>query len=149
MFGGSQGSKNINQTFIDSIEELSRKIKLQIIHILGHEDTAAVDSVYAAKSIPAYVTGFLDRMDYAYAAADLVIARSGALTVTEVLCFQKAAIFIPYPHASSHQKENAAVLTSSQHAVLMEDRALTSPALTNAIRNQYERHQTEISEDVS
>lgn len=143
VFGGSQGSQKINTVFLESIGELSRHVSLQVIHVIGSEDGNEAEAHYVRLGVQAFVVNFLDRMDYAYKAADLVIARAGALTVTEILCFQKAAIFIPYPHAEAHQKENARVLTSSGFAVMMEDMTLTASALTRTIRNQYERHKSE------
>ena len=140
VFGGSQGSQKINRIFLKAARELYQKMPFQVIHLLGKDGEEEAAAFYRREGINAFVAPFLERMDFAYAAADLVLARAGALTVTEVICFQKAAIFVPYPHARAHQKENALALKGSPFAVVMEDAALNAAALIHAIYHQYERH---------
>jgi UDP-N-acetylglucosamine--N-acetylmuramyl-(pentapeptide) pyrophosphoryl-undecaprenol N-acetylglucosamine transferase len=69
-----------------------------------------------------YVSAFIDRMDYAYAAADAVVSRAGAIAVSEISAVHKPAILIPSPHvAEDHQTKNAMALVNNHAAILIKD----------------------------
>ena len=72
-------------------------------------------------------------MEEAYHVADLVISRSGAATVSEIAGFQLPAIFIPYPYAQGHQKENASVLCEIKATSMIEDKDLSVSKLKGVI----------------
>jgi UDP-N-acetylglucosamine--N-acetylmuramyl-(pentapeptide) pyrophosphoryl-undecaprenol N-acetylglucosamine transferase len=136
VFGGSQGSQKINQTFLEAIPLLKNELDFQVIHASGKADLQQAKSTYQHFDIPVALFEFLDKMGYAYAIADVVIARAGAVTVTELAMFGAPAILIPYPHAQGHQKQNAAVLVNEAQALLLEERDLTAAGLKHAIVTQ-------------
>jgi len=79
----------------------------------------------SAPGSPAYVAvPYLDRMDLAYAAADLVLARSGAMTVAEIAAVGLPAVYVPLPHGNGEQRLNASAQLASGAAIIIEDAAL-------------------------
>jgi len=83
---------------------------------------------------PAYVTvPYLDRMDLAYSAADLVLARSGAMTVAEIAAVGLPAVYVPLPHGNGEQRLNAAAQVAAGSAVIIEDAALDRAAVTDQV----------------
>ena len=118
--GGSLGAKTINESIGNSLGELN-SANVQIIWQVGKFYFETFSPLAAA--MPAVkVLGFIDRMDLAYAAADLVIARAGALTISELCTSGKAAILIPSPNvAEDHQTSNAMSLVKKDAAVLVKD----------------------------
>ncbi len=110
VFGGSQGSKGVNQLFINSLNELKKDTLFQVLHICGNNDDVVQQDVYNELGLKACIFPFIDDMGPLYALADVVVARSGALTVTELATFKKKAILLPYPHAGAHQLQNAQLL---------------------------------------
>ena len=76
---------------------------------------------------------FLDDMAAAYQMADVVISRSGAVSMLEIAAFQAPAILIPYPLAGGHQRENAKVLCRRNAARMIEEKDLTAQTLEKAI----------------
>ena len=132
--GGSQGSQKINKIFLETLPSLS-DFNLQVIHISGEKDYEELKNKYSAAAIEHCVVPFLDEMDKAYAVADMAIARAGAVTVTEVARFGVPTIFIPYPFAGGHQKENALILTEIHAATMIEERDLTPKLLKDTIND--------------
>jgi len=133
VFGGSQGSRRINEVFMGAVKMLKEKLDFQVIHASGPQDYPELQNQYNQLGIPFALFEFLDKMEEAYHIADLVVSRSGAGTVSEIASFQLPAIFIPYPFAQGHQKENAAVLCEAKIAHLIEDKDFSAPKLTETI----------------
>lgn len=133
VFGGSQGSHRINAEFMETARRLKREIDFQVIHICGDKDEQRIREDYQRLGIPFAVFTFLDDMESAYKAADMVIARAGAVSVTEIARFRKPAVFIPYPYAGGHQRKNAEVLSSAGLAVLMDEKDLCAEGLQKAV----------------
>ena len=135
VLGGSQGARSINQAMTQSLpqlEELGQKIFIR--HQSGPSDEAWVKEAYAASGVPHEVSGFIDDMGKAYAEAHLVICRSGAGTVTELMCVGRASVCVPYPHAADdHQTKNAASLVNAGAAELIPDPDLSPAAITKLI----------------
>ncbi|OIP39604.1 undecaprenyldiphospho-muramoylpentapeptide beta-N-acetylglucosaminyltransferase [Candidatus Desantisbacteria bacterium CG2_30_40_21] len=123
VFGGSKGAKSINMAVMQALIKGIFK-KLQLIWITGQDDYPCV------KNIQAYTTNcrifeYLNDMDYAYGAADLVVCRSGATTVAEVIACRVPAIMVPYPYATdNHQEKNARVLEQCGAARVVLDAEL-------------------------
>jgi UDP-N-acetylglucosamine--N-acetylmuramyl-(pentapeptide) pyrophosphoryl-undecaprenol N-acetylglucosamine transferase len=81
-----------------------------------------------------YVSDFIYEMDKAYAAADLVVSRAGALSVSELSLVGKAAILVPYPFAAEdHQTQNALSLTSKDAAILVKDTEITDHLVDSVV----------------
>ncbi len=127
--GGSQGALVINRAVIDSLDVLlSRKGQMSVVHQSGERDYNAVRTAYARRGFPAEVAPFLSNMAERFAQADLIICRSGAITVAEVAAAGRAAIFIPFGAATdSHQLRNAQALERAGAARVIPESKL-SPA---------------------
>jgi UDP-N-acetylglucosamine--N-acetylmuramyl-(pentapeptide) pyrophosphoryl-undecaprenol N-acetylglucosamine transferase len=97
-------------------------IKLNLVHQTGEADVELVGSAYREMSFPAQVVPFIDNMPAVLQRADLVIARAGAMTVTDVSLAARPAIFVPYPfHKDLQQLHNARVLEKIGGAVIVRD----------------------------
>jgi len=131
--GGSQGSRRVNEIFLEAIKLLKGRLDFQVIHIAGKQDYENCRCQYDLLGIPFALFKYLDKMEEAYCAADLAISRSGAVTVSEIASFQLPAIFLPYPYARGHQKENASVLCETRLSRLIEDKDLSATKLTEQI----------------
>jgi len=139
ILGGSQGSQFVNQCFLKTIPCLKQHLSFQVIHISGHTDYPEVEKAHRNQDYPSFVRPFWDNMPMAYRAADLVICRSGAGTVTEIAACGSRAILIPYPHAQGHQKENAQVLVQAGRAQMFEQQDLTPEVLAQIIIDTYRK----------
>ena len=128
VLGGSSGSKAINNLMIEFVKTLTslEKAKLQIIHITGNDDLEAVSAVYKNNNINYWTKNFYDRMGLLYKACDIVICRCGAATIAEIALFGIPAIFIPYPWAGSHQRENAKFIARENKAILMDEKRINN-----------------------
>ena len=133
ILGGSQGSHRINEEFIQTVKLLKEELALQVIHVSGKNDYARLNEVYKSLRIPFALFEFLEDMVPAYSAADLVISRAGAVTVSEIAQFQIPAILIPYPYAHGHQKENAKILCRTRAVRMIEENDLSALKLKEAI----------------
>lgn len=130
--GGSQGALRLNH--LAAAAAASLPADWQVLHIAGASgETAARE---ASRNRPGYhVLGFCDRMADAYAAADLVIARAGASSLTEFARAGLPAILVPYPFAADdHQTRNAEVFTAAGAAELVQERDLDAAGLAARIQ---------------
>jgi UDP-N-acetylglucosamine--N-acetylmuramyl-(pentapeptide) pyrophosphoryl-undecaprenol N-acetylglucosamine transferase len=133
--GGSQGALPINRCFIAAAERLAtRKDELFLVHQTGERDYNAVREAYAQRGIQSEVLPFISNMAERFAQADLIVCRSGAITVAEVAAAGRAAIFIPFAAATdSHQLRNAQVMARAGAARLIPQPELTPERLTAEI----------------
>ncbi len=139
IFGGSAGARRINYAVVDALKLLGDlKSEMAITHQTGQADYAAIKEAYTALPFAAEVTPFIDRMDEAYAGADLVLCRAGATTVAELTVFGKAAILVPFPYAIyDHQRGNAQALAERGGAEMILDQELTGARLAESIRGYF------------
>ena len=120
--GGSQGARRLNDAVAAARPALAAA-GVQVLHVAGPK--GAVDVTTAAGE-PAYVVvPYVERMDLAYAAADLVVCRAGANTVTEVAAVGLPAVFVPLPIGNGEQALNARPVVDAGGGLLVEDAALT------------------------
>jgi UDP-N-acetylglucosamine--N-acetylmuramyl-(pentapeptide) pyrophosphoryl-undecaprenol N-acetylglucosamine transferase len=133
--GGSRGALPINRAVIDSLDRLAaRKNQLFIVHQTGERDYNAVRVAYARREFHAEVLPFIENMAERFAQADLIVCRSGAITVAEVSASGRAAIFIPFGASTdAHQTRNAAAMQDAGAARLLPQDELTPELLTNEI----------------
>jgi UDP-N-acetylglucosamine--N-acetylmuramyl-(pentapeptide) pyrophosphoryl-undecaprenol N-acetylglucosamine transferase len=126
VFGGSAGAHRINLAVVDAMKKLSDLAgRLQIIHQTGHADFAAIKQIYDSLPLEAEVLPFIEKMDEAYARADLVLCRAGATTLAELTAFGKAAILVPFPYAIyDHQRWNAQMLQDQGAAEMILDQEI-------------------------
>lgn len=123
VMGGSQGARGLNAAVQAALPLLKSKAgEWQFIHLSGERDRAGLVAAYAEAGLAARVEPFSHRMDLAYSAADLVISRSGAGSLTEISHYGLASILIPFPAATDdHQTVNAQVFTKVGAAVLLPE----------------------------
>jgi UDP-N-acetylglucosamine--N-acetylmuramyl-(pentapeptide) pyrophosphoryl-undecaprenol N-acetylglucosamine transferase len=133
VMGGSQGASGINQAMIKSMPSL-RATGVQIIHLTGVRDERLVADNYLRENIPAYVAPFHHRMEEAYSAADLAIARSGAASLAELAFYGLPSILIPFPYAADdHQTRNAEIVVEAGAAILLKEAELSGDLLARTI----------------
>jgi UDP-N-acetylglucosamine--N-acetylmuramyl-(pentapeptide) pyrophosphoryl-undecaprenol N-acetylglucosamine transferase len=130
--GGSQGSARLNDAAVGLARRWSER---DDIHIVVKAGRANVDEVErrlkeAGGESVASCVAYLDRMDHAYAAADLALCRAGAGTIAELAIAGLPSVLVPYPHApDDHQAVNASVLVDAGAAVLVRDGDATAERL--------------------
>lgn len=127
--GGSLGTRTLNEMMKHHVDEIVARGELQVIWQTGKYYEREMDAFMEARAV-ADNTGhtcvwrgaFIERMDYAYAAADIVVSRSGANTVSELCLIGKPTIFVPSPNVSEdHQTKNAMALVEKDAAVMVRD----------------------------
>lgn len=138
VFGGSQGAGRINKAMLSVIETLNNMEKVQVCMATGKYYYDAIlgelkeRGVEPGKNI--HILEYIENMDEYLSAADLVVSRSGALTVAEVTVCGKAAIFIPSPIATgNHQYYNAKAVSDRGGAILIEEKDLETEQLISQI----------------
>lgn len=134
--GGSLGAKSINEAVNAGLDELLKN-GLQVIWQTGKPFAATAKQTANGKQ-GVWVNDFITQMENAYAAADLVIARSGAMTVAELCVVKKPVLFVPYPHAAEdHQTVNAKLLADTNAALMVKDSeaAKVIPMIIELARN--------------
>ena len=139
VLGGSQGSRRINAEFVEAVPLLKKHLDFQVIHISGKDDYAKLQDFYSHGAVQFSLFDFLEEIGSAYQAADLVVARAGALTVLEIAQFQLPAVLIPYPFAGGHQKDNAKILSETSRARILEEKDLNPQVLAEDIHDLWAR----------
>jgi UDP-N-acetylglucosamine--N-acetylmuramyl-(pentapeptide) pyrophosphoryl-undecaprenol N-acetylglucosamine transferase len=134
--GGSQGSKRLNQAFRDSWPLFAAEDWPAVFHHqTGSATGAEFLQAFREAGVPGEAAEFIEDMPSAFAAADLVVSRSGAATIAELAAAGKASILIPYPHAADdHQLKNARAMERAGAAEVIEDRELSGRLLYERIR---------------
>lgn len=150
--GGSLGAQILNQIVPLSFEALVKnsteneaELPFNIWHQTGKGKHQSVIDIYNQKKLAEQVkvTEFIDDIATAYRWADVVICRSGALTVSELAMAAKPAIFVPLPHAvDDHQTKNAQYIVSRDGAVLIKQSDLTSDNLTAQLKTLFSEPET-------
>ena len=133
--GGSQGAARLNAVVPEALALLDPASRPHIVHQAGERHVEAAREAYRRHAVQGEVSAFIDDMAAAYAAADLVICRSGALTVSEIAAAGLPAIFVPFPAAvDDHQTHNARFLVNGGAAVLIQERDLTAERLATELK---------------
>ncbi len=120
--GGSLGAQRLNTAFASRVDEL-RSHGIQVLHISGQGKEFRPGSTTAGP--PYVVVAYADRMDLAYAAADLVVARAGANSVCELTAVGLPAVYVPLPIGNGEQRLNAVDVVAAGGGVLVADSSLT------------------------
>jgi UDP-N-acetylglucosamine--N-acetylmuramyl-(pentapeptide) pyrophosphoryl-undecaprenol N-acetylglucosamine transferase len=135
VFGGSLGALHVDRVVAEAIGHLRDRGDLQLLVLTGPRHLEVVRGP-ASRSMPLRVRAlaYLDRMELAYAAADLVVARAGATTIAEVTVCGLPSLLIPYPHATAnHQDANARELERAGAAEVLADAGLRADDLAARI----------------
>lgn len=147
IFGGSQGAQSINRAVIEALQSLSDfRNELRFIHQTGERQLDDVRRAYAAAGFEADVRTFFNNFHEQYAAADLIISRSGATTVAEIKAAGRAAILIPFPFATDdHQMKNALAMAEEKAAVVISNSDLNGRRLAETVL-EFIRHPERLKE---
>ncbi len=134
-FGGSQGSRILNETLIASIPHLPPATELRVVHQTGPAAFEATLSAWRSAGREAMVLPFIDDMERRVAEADLVLARSGATTCAELCAAGKPALLLPFAAAADdHQRRNARAMEAEGAAVVLEESEATGERLGSLLR---------------
>ncbi len=130
VFGGSLGAKVLNETVPEALAMFDEEKRPTVLHQTGKGNVEAVKARYAQLGIKAEVVEFIDEMDKAYAESDVVICRSGAMTVSEICAAGVASVLVPFVvKTTNHQLGNARYMAGRDAAVLLEQSQLTKEHL--------------------
>jgi UDP-N-acetylglucosamine--N-acetylmuramyl-(pentapeptide) pyrophosphoryl-undecaprenol N-acetylglucosamine transferase len=133
-FGGSQGSRVLNQALVAALPRLPGRERLRIVHQTGPAMRDEVERAYRAAGRDDEVLAFADDMERRFAEADLVLSRSGATTCAEITAAGRAALLVPFAGAADdHQTTNARVLAAHGAARVLEERELGGESLAQAL----------------
>jgi UDP-N-acetylglucosamine--N-acetylmuramyl-(pentapeptide) pyrophosphoryl-undecaprenol N-acetylglucosamine transferase len=137
VFGGSQGAHALNMRVVEALPHLADlRDALRITHQTGARDREQVENGYRACGFSPDVREFITDMSAAYAGADLVVCRAGAMALAELTVCRKPSILVPFPFAAdNHQFQNAKSLVDGGAAVMIEERDLTGELLAAEIRS--------------
>jgi UDP-N-acetylglucosamine--N-acetylmuramyl-(pentapeptide) pyrophosphoryl-undecaprenol N-acetylglucosamine transferase len=134
VFGGSLGAQVLNETVPVAVALMPAELRPEIWHQSGQGSLDAAQAAYARAGLDVRLDAFIDDMAAAYAWADLVLCRAGALTVAELAAAGVAAVLVPYPHAvDDHQTGNARFLAEAGAAELIPQDRLTAPLLADRL----------------
>ena len=128
--GGSQGARRINHAVAAAAPALAAA-GVQVLHAAGRPEEVVLER--GPQDPPYVIERYIDRIDLAYAAADLVVCRAGANTVTEVASVGLPAAFVPLPIGNGEQAHNAHPVVRAHGALLIDDAAFTAAWIENAV----------------
>jgi UDP-N-acetylglucosamine--N-acetylmuramyl-(pentapeptide) pyrophosphoryl-undecaprenol N-acetylglucosamine transferase len=129
VFGGSQGAATLNRAAVAVADALTAA-GIQVLHARGPKNTHVTVPTRSPGSAPYVLVDYLDRMDLAYAAADLALCRAGAVTVAELSAVGLPAAFVPLPIGNGEQRRNALPVVEAGGGLLVEDADLDADWIT-------------------
>jgi UDP-N-acetylglucosamine--N-acetylmuramyl-(pentapeptide) pyrophosphoryl-undecaprenol N-acetylglucosamine transferase len=142
IFGGSQGALHIDRATVGAAKLLGPPDGLQILLITGPAHLELIEKALSPASgavpvpVPVRTVGYVERMDLAYAAADLVVSRAGATSIAELSVVGLPAILIPYPYATGrHQEANARAMQRAGGASVLMDDELSAETLATRVES--------------
>jgi len=135
VIGGSLGARALNETVPQALALMTAGERPRVVHQAGAAHVEQLRANYRAAGVEAEVPAFIDDMAVRYGAADLLVCRAGATTVTELAVAGVGSILVPFPHAvDDHQTRNARYLADRGAALLMPQKNLTPRALADVLR---------------
>lgn len=137
IIGGSQGAKIFSKIIPDVIVNLPKEIKnkLHVIHQVKEEDVELIKSKYARENISYEIRSFFNNMNEKLSQVNLVIARAGASTISELIAFEIPGIFIPYPSAAdNHQYYNAKEIEEINAGWIVNESAASATEILQIIK---------------
>ncbi len=135
VLGGSLGARAINRLLPEALALLAPALRPQVWHQAGRSHFDEVPIAYQTRGVEARVVPFIEDMAEAYAWADLVLCRAGAMTIAELAAVGVAAILVPYPHAvDDHQTGNAHYLCDAGAGILIQQDDLTVTGLSTMLK---------------
>jgi len=134
--GGSLGAAALNQVVPAALALIPKDSRPKVIHQAGEKHLQDLEQSYARLGVQADIRSFIDDMPTAYANADLVICRSGAMTISELAAAGVASCLVPFPFAiDDHQTANARFLADAKAAILLPQKQLNADDLAQMIQN--------------
>jgi UDP-N-acetylglucosamine--N-acetylmuramyl-(pentapeptide) pyrophosphoryl-undecaprenol N-acetylglucosamine transferase len=134
--GGSLGAQALNEAMPKALALIPEAVRPELLHQTGKKHFDSVQALYSGVAVSAQIQAFVDDMAGAYAEADVVICRAGALTVAELAAAGVASILIPYPFAvDDHQTHNAQFLSAQGAAILLPQSALSAVTLARYLQD--------------
>lgn len=143
VMGGSQGAQHLNEVLPEAVARLAADTRVRVLHQAGRGKAQATEAAYATALDAAQARGrvevevveFLDDVQRRLAAADVVVARSGALSCAEICAVGRPAVLVPYPFAADdHQAANAEAMQRAGAAIALRQPQATADALLAALR---------------
>jgi len=136
--GGSMGARRLNEVMVDFMEKFSKDKNITHYHATGAIGYKEFGGLFRSKGLGAYNNLFLSEYIFDihkyYAAADIIVCRAGAATLTELAVMKKPAILIPSPYVTeNHQYKNAAALEKAGAAITIEEKDLTAELLIEKV----------------
>ena len=129
VFGGSQGARHINEAVLAAAEQITAAGG-SVLHAVGGKNS----DQRPAHPLSNYVSvDYIDRMDLAYAAADLALCRAGAMTVAELSAVGLPAVYVPLPVGNGEQRRNAEAVIAAGGGIDIADAALDAAAITTSV----------------
>lgn len=132
VFGGSQGAQSINRAVSGAAGQLGAA-GISVLHAHGPKNTLDLPESPGGQRPPYRAVPYLDRMDLAYAAADLAICRSGAMTVAEVTAVGLPAVYVPLPIGNGEQRLNAQPVVAAGGGMLIDDAELSPQFVADSV----------------
>jgi UDP-N-acetylglucosamine--N-acetylmuramyl-(pentapeptide) pyrophosphoryl-undecaprenol N-acetylglucosamine transferase len=133
--GGSLGAKALNAVVPKALAMIAPAVRPSVIHQSGAKQIEELRANYAAAGVTGELTPFIDDTASAYADADLIVARAGASTVTEIAAVGAAALFVPFPSAvDDHQTTNAHFLVAAGGGWIVQQSELTPELLADLLQ---------------
>jgi len=136
VLGGSLGAKTLNDTLPVIFDSINNECPLSIVHQTGLKHLGSTKEIYAKTKLDVKIFDYIDNMPEQYAWADLVICRSGALTVSELTAVGLGAVLIPYPFAvDDHQYFNAKYLVDANAAIVFRQTEMQSTNFNSTLED--------------
>jgi UDP-N-acetylglucosamine--N-acetylmuramyl-(pentapeptide) pyrophosphoryl-undecaprenol N-acetylglucosamine transferase len=136
VLGGSLGAKAINDCLPRALAQLSEAQRPVVTHQAGKQHAEALKKQYREAGVDATVQPFIDDMARAYAEADLVLCRAGAITVSELTAAGIPSVLVPFvASTTSHQRDNATWMAAQQAALHVPQGELTPDKLASLLKN--------------
>ena len=148
IFGGSQGAKVFSGVIVDAICEFAKTKSIKIFHQGRKQDIEKIKQAYTNAGIDGVVQDFFNNIDELYQQSDVIISRSGASSVFEIIGFRKPAILVPYGNSiNGDQLENAKFLENHDACTVILENELSTEKLLNALMNIQDKSK-QISENL-
>ncbi|MBN8441437.1 MAG: undecaprenyldiphospho-muramoylpentapeptide beta-N-acetylglucosaminyltransferase [Thauera sp.] len=146
--GGSLGAAVLNETVPQALARLPVESRPSVVHQAGEKQLEALRAAYAAAGVEGDLRPFIDDMARAYAEADVVICRAGALTVAELAVVGAASVLVPFPHAvDDHQTGNARFLADRDAAWLLPQDELNAERLAGILASMDRQRLLQVAEN--
>lgn len=136
VIGGSLGAKSLNDIVPKALAMIDKNKRPIVIHQSGEKQIEELKKNYEEANVEAELTPFINNTAKAFAEADIIIARAGASTVTEIAAIGAATIFVPFPHAvDDHQTFNAKFLSDNEGGILIQQKDLNAEKLAEIMQS--------------